>query len=159
MCLALKEKFYDWSFFQNIYLFNIFTLLTFCFLNWFTTPCFNAIRQHNLNSICVGWTIYLPHHDALLESRRFFNPRKYKGGGGGGWHPPNKVFQIFFLEDKTSAPDVFSSCLFIPCADFEMNLVMVSCYQKMVTRYDVISSWWSRHFWVKIHVFLNLFQQ
>ena len=33
-----------------------------------------------------------------------------------------------FLEDKTSAPDVFRSCLLIPRADFETSLVMVSCY-------------------------------
>ena len=45
------------------------------------------------------------------------------GGGGGG-----KIFLSFSLEDKTSAPDVFSSCSFIPHADFETSLVMVSCY-------------------------------
>ena len=39
------------------------------------------------------------------------------GGGGGG-----------FLEDKTSVPDIFSSCLFIPRAHFERGLMMVSCY-------------------------------
>ena len=42
--------------------------------------------------------------------------------------PPHKVFLSFFLEDKTSAPDVFSSCSFIPQADFETSLLMVSCY-------------------------------
>ena len=39
-----------------------------------------------------------------------------------------EVFLSFFLEDKTSAPDVFSSCSFIPCVGFETRLVMVSCY-------------------------------
>ena len=34
----------------------------------------------------------------------------------------------FFLDDKTSAPDVFSSCSFIPRAHFETSLVMVSYY-------------------------------
>ena len=34
----------------------------------------------------------------------------------------------FFLDDKTSEPDVFSSCSFIPCAHFETSLVMVSYY-------------------------------
>ena len=50
--------------------------------------------------------------------------------GGGGCHPPppHKVFLSFFLEDKTSAPDVFSSFSFIPRAHFETSLVMVSCY-------------------------------
>ena len=42
--------------------------------------------------------------------------------------PPHKVFLSFFLEDKTSALDVFSSSSFIPRADFEASLVMVSCY-------------------------------
>ena len=41
---------------------------------------------------------------------------------------PHKVFLSFFLEDKTSVPDVFSSCSFIPRARFERSLVMVSCY-------------------------------
>ena len=56
------------------------------------------------------------------------NTRTYKGGGEGGYYPPLKVFLSFFPEDKTSAPDVFSSCSFIPRADFETSLVMVSCY-------------------------------
>ena len=43
---------------------------------------------------------------------------------------PPKVFLSFFLEDKTLAPDVFSSCLFIPRAHFETSLVSVA----MVTR-------------------------
>ena len=47
----------------------------------------------------------------------------------GRWMPlPRNVFLSVFLKDKTSAPDVFSSCSFIPRADFEMSLVMVSCY-------------------------------
>ena len=42
--------------------------------------------------------------------------------------PPHNVFLSFFLEDKTSAPGVFSSCLFIPRTIFETSLVIVSCY-------------------------------
>ena len=46
-----------------------------------------------------------------------------------GWMPtPHKVFLSFYLEDKTSAPDFFSSCSLITRTDFEMSLVMVSCY-------------------------------
>ena len=56
----------------------------------------------------------------------FLNPRTYRGGVLDA--TPHKVFLSFFLEDKTSAPDVFSSCSFIARADFEMSLVMVSCY-------------------------------
>ena len=50
------------------------------------------------------------------------------GGGGGRPPPPMRFFLSFFLEDETSAPDVFSSCSFIPPADFETSVVMVSCY-------------------------------
>ena len=34
----------------------------------------------------------------------------------------------FFLNDKTLAPDVFSSCSFIPCAHFEKGLLVDSYY-------------------------------
>ena len=44
------------------------------------------------------------------------------GGGGGIGCPP------FFLNDKTLAPDVFSSCSFIPSAHFEKRLLMFSYY-------------------------------
>ena len=73
-------------------------------------------------------------------------------------HPPPprppEVFLSFFLEDKTSVPDVFTSCLLIPCALFETSSAMSVA---MVTRYDVISSRWLTQFWVKIHVFFNFF--
>ena len=45
-----------------------------------------------------------------------------------GWMPPPKVFLSFFLEDKTSAPDVFSSYSFIPCAHFNLSSVIISFY-------------------------------
>ena len=48
-----------------------------------------------------------------------FLPRTYKGGGGGGGEG---------VDDKTSAPDVFSSCSFTPRANFERSAVMVSFY-------------------------------
>ena len=34
----------------------------------------------------------------------------------------------FFLADKLSVPDIFSSCFFMPHTHFETSLVMVSCY-------------------------------
>ena len=48
-----------------------------------------------------------------------------EGGGGVGCHPSlnPKVFLSFLLGDKTSAPDVFSRCFFIPCAHFGSNSV------------------------------------
>ena len=42
--------------------------------------------------------------------------------------PHAKVFLIFFLYDKTSAPEVVCNCSFIPRAHFETSLVMVSYY-------------------------------
>ena len=51
------------------------------------------------------------------------------GIGGGEWLPPlSEVFWMFFLEDKASATDAFSSCSFNLRAHFETNLVMVSYY-------------------------------
>ena len=69
-------------------------------------------------------------HTSLLA---FTNLTLGRTGGGGGGEKvdatPCKVFLSFFLEDKTSVPDVFSCCLFIPGAHFERGLVMVSCYR------------------------------
>ena len=50
------------------------------------------------------------------------NPQTYREGG---CHPP-QGFSKVFSSDKGSAPDVFSSCPFIPCLQFESRLVMVS---------------------------------
>ena len=66
--------------------------------------------------------------DMLLSYVGHVSPRTYKGGGEGWWHPYSKVFLSIFLEDKTSAPDDFSSCLFIPRVHFETCSVMGSCY-------------------------------
>ena len=54
-----------------------------------------------------------------MKLRYYINPRTYK------WV---EVFASFLLEDKTSAPDVFSSCSFIPGAHFKSRSVF------MVTR-------------------------
>ena len=43
---------------------------------------------------------------------------------------------MFFLDDKTSAPDVFSSCSFIPGGHFETSLVMVSYYGYEILRHQ-----------------------
>ena len=50
--------------------------------------------------------------------------RTRRGGGGGWMTPPYSYSEFFFLEDETSALDVFNSCSFIPCAHFETSLVM-----------------------------------
>ena len=45
-----------------------------------------------------------------------------------GCHPLSEVFLSFFLDNKPSAPDVFSSCSFTPLTHFETCLIMVSHY-------------------------------
>ena len=60
------------------------------------------------------------------------------GGGGGGvmWVDATSLrfFGVFFLEDETPAPDVFSGCSFILRANFETSSLMVTSY-----RYDLRS--------------------
>ena len=68
-----------------------------------------------------------------FTSKVFLNPRTYRGQGVDA--TPHKVFLSFFLEDKTSATVVFSSCPFIARADFEMSLVIVSCYGYEICRH------------------------
>ena len=59
-----------------------------------------------------------------------FNLRTYKWGGEGvASSDPSEVFVSFFLDDKTSAPDVFNSFSFFPRTHFETSLVMVSYYR------------------------------
>ena len=46
----------------------------------------------------------------------------------GRFHPSLRFYLSFYPEDKTSAPEVFRSCLFIPRAHFEASSVMASSY-------------------------------
>ena len=73
------------------------------------------------------------------------NPRMYnEEGGGGEWIPSaSEVFLSVFLEDKTSAPDVFRNFSLIHREYFDTSSVMSV---SMVTRYDVIRSKWSGNF-------------
>ena len=67
----------------------------------------------------------------LIKSKNTLTSGRIRGGGGEvvGWmSSTHKVFLSFLLEDKTAAPDVFSSCSFIPHEDFGTSLVLVSCY-------------------------------
>ena len=79
--------------------------------------CFTTNKPHSFFFFCR-----IP---VVLE-----NHRSSPGGGGGGAPgppPPPLRLSQFFLEGKTSAPDFFSSCSFIPRANFESSSV-VSCY-------------------------------
>ena len=48
---------------------------------------------------------------------------------------PSEFFLSFFLDEKTSAPDVFTSCSFIPRAQFGTSLVIVSDYGYEIWRH------------------------
>ena len=69
-----------------------------------------------------------------------------------------KVFWsfFFFLKDKTSAPNVFSSCSLIPRAHFETSLVMVNYYGNEIRRHkeQVVKLFLSEN-----ACFFNFFQQ
>ena len=75
-------------------------------------------RVHFPNS---GW-------QSSLRQRAFNLTLGRTGRGRGVGCHPSEVFLSFSLEDKTLAPDGFSSCSFIPRANFETSSVMVSCY-------------------------------
>ena len=64
-----------------------------------------------------------------LKQKLYFNNLTFgrTSGGEGGYHPLSRL-RFFFLDDKTSAPDVFSICSFIPRALFETSLVTVNYY-------------------------------
>ena len=48
---------------------------------------------------------------------------------GKGWLPlPSEVVKVCFLDDETSAPDVFVSCSFITRRHFKTILLMASYY-------------------------------
>ena len=71
------------------------------------------------------------------------------GGVGSGCHPHKVFWVFFFLDDNTLAPDQFSVAVpsFLPYILRQVQWWAVA----MVTRY-VISSRWSSHFLVKVHV-------
>ena len=48
---------------------------------------------------------------------------------------PSEFFLSFFLDEKTSAPDVFTTCSFIPRAHFGTSLVIVSDYGYEIWRH------------------------
>ena len=68
-------------------------------------------------------------------------------GEGGDCHTPLRFSWVFSLDDKTSAANIFSSC----SLSLARILRQVQWWSvSMVSRYDVISSKCSSHFWVKI---------
>ena len=91
------------------------------------------------------------HVEVTSSASQYINLQTYNGGGG-GWllaNPP-EGFSFFFLNDKTSASDVFSRCSFIPRAHFETSLVMVRYYGYVAG---------GRQFLSENACFFNFFQQ
>ena len=74
-----------------------------------------------------------------LHGVRLLNkPSDVQVGGGGGRVATPMWVLIFFLDDETSAPDVFSSCSFIPRAHFETSQVMVLYYGYEIWRHTQV---------------------
>ena len=83
----------------------------------YIAPLQDAILDYNLN--CLFYA---------RDSQVIISPSEVQRGGGGDCHPPLRFFLVFFLDYKTSAPDVFSSCSFTPRSHFERSAMMVSFY-------------------------------
>ena len=88
----------------------------------------------------MSYTVHYVHKTIVsLSLHSFYQPISYfekfstlgrTRRDGGGWNLPSEIrvrvrvrvrVSVFFLGDKTSARNVFSSCLFIPCSNFETN--------------------------------------
>ena len=90
---------------------------------------FLARKSHHLTktlreTVRSLYTLF-PH---IAPLNGYLTPGRTNWGGGCGFHPALRFFYNFFLANKTSAKDVFSSCSFIPKAHFETSLVMISYY-------------------------------
>ena len=98
------------------------------------------------------------HFDCEDDSKRqsllvtfLFNPPTFQRR----WlPPPSEVFLSFSL-DNTKKHLTFSGAVCLSLARILRQNQW--CSVAMVTRYDVISSWWSSHFWVKMHVLSTSF--
>ena len=122
-----------------------------------------SARSHCLFTIWTFWiwvwisfrrqgAFFFSFWSSVISCTLVLTLGRSRGGGGEGWLPPSsKVILIFFLDDKTSASEVFCSSLFIPRAHSETSLVMVSYYG-----YEIWRDRWSSHFWVKMHVFSTI---
>ena len=89
----------------------------------------------NLKISSIDWNdTRLKLHGVRLLNK----PSDVQVGGGGGRVATPMRFLIFFLDDETSAPDVFSSCSFIPRAHFETSQVMVLYYGYEIWRHTQV---------------------
>ena len=115
--------------------------------------------RHSLQTQSYSSKVFKKHFSLEYELVVFGLKKNRKtlqeGGVDATPTPQKKVLLSFFLEDKTSAPDIFSSYSFIPRANFETSLVMVRCYGYEIWRQKYS---WLRQFWVKVHVFSTFFK-
>ena len=88
--------------------------------NIITTTCRVIGRESELSDLYNG---------SMNDLTPRVGTRGWRGDAGGEWLPPlSEGSWMFFLEDKASATDAFSSCSFNVRAHFETSLVMVSYY-------------------------------
>ena len=124
----------------------------------FSIPCLPVVKTILFSLVRFGWSTSGTFPRINLRGKK---PSRYVAarvltvncrcdnlnkltlwGTRGVWMPPlpppprsHKVFLSFFLEDKTSVPEVFSSCSFIPHTHFEVSFMMVSCYGYEIWRH------------------------
>ena len=97
--------------------------------------CFRNCQTDFINEIGHGYKFRYNVTIGVCAYKKNYKSREHvfertRGEGGGGCHSfPSEVFLSFFQDDKTSARDVVSSCLFTPRVHFETILVMVSYYR------------------------------
>ena len=113
------------------------------FTNWFANVAKHCVRQRP--AVNIGKINSLGNNGSRTRFKNIF--RGITMGIGPIWgicslsfilsyRRTYKGFPVFFSpEDKTWAPDVFSSCFFIPCAHLVTSLVMVSFYGYEILRH------------------------
>ena len=95
-----------------------------CNTHYFRLKKIYLLYIKKLGCISDHFYVHSPYFSRIL-----FQPSEVHAGADAPPPPPSlKIFLSFFLEDKTLAPDVFSSCSFIPRAHFKSSSVMVSFY-------------------------------
>ena len=115
----------------------------------------SCTRQQSVEGCTVVKVYILNQWRVWKNNNNWINPRTCEGKGGGVVATPLwGFFFSFFFRRKTSAPDVFDSCSFIPHAHVETSSVMVSYYGYETWRHkqQVV-----KPFWEKIHVFSSSF--
>ena len=128
----LMSKFMQSFYHQPVSVYDAFLLLTQSYFPWFVLA---GQHQELFLELILGEkkpNRYVAARVLTVNCRCDNLNKLTLGGTRGVWMPPPppplKVFLSYFLDDKTSVPEVFSGCSFIPHAHFEASFMMVSCY-------------------------------